>query len=202
MKNYLGLLFVGLFAASTAMADDVEKVKFDLDKSYLAWTGTKVSGSHNGILKLKEATGQVNADESLSGTFVVDMNSLVVSDIEDPDYNKKLKNHLQSPDFFNTAASPSVEFKLIKAVPVADSKAGEPNYSITGELTVKGITKPVSFPAFVQVEDDKVSAKGKATVNRTDFDIKYNSGSFFQNLGDKLIYDDFTVDVYLEGVTE
>lgn len=199
MKKYLVLAALGLLSANPLLADEAKAVKFDLAKSVVSWTGSKVSGSHHGTLSLKEASGQINADKTLAGVFKIDMKSLVVTDIEDADYNKKLNNHLKSADFFNAEGSPTIEFKLTKAEPVANSKAGEANYAIAGDLTIKGITKPVAFPAFVQIQDGKLSAKGKATVNRTNFDIKYNSGSFFQNLGDKLIYDDFNVEVNLEG---
>jgi polyisoprenoid-binding protein YceI len=202
-KNYcLGLLScIGAFMlfAGVALAEGAKTVKFDLDKSYLKWVGSKVTSSHDGKLKLKSATGQIHADNTVAGAFEIDMNSLVVSDIEDPKYNKKLQNHLKADDFFSVESFPAVAFKITKAEPIADAKEGQANMNISGDLTIKGITHPVSFPATVNVVDGKVSASGKASVNRTKYDIKYNSGSFFENLGDKLILDDFSVELNLEG---
>jgi len=198
MKKILISLLLASFSVN-AYAETAQTVKFDLDKSKLIWAGKKVTGSHQGELKLKSAKGEIHSDGALSGSFDIDMSSLKVTDIETPKDNKKLVNHLQSPDFFKVQEYPTVSFKITKSAPIAAAKAGEANTAITGDLSIKGVTKTVTFPAIVEAMDGIVSAKGTATVDRTQFDVRYGSGKFFQGLGDKLIYDDFTVDVELIG---
>lgn len=183
----------------SAQAESSKSVKFDLATSVLKWTGKKVTGSHTGELRLKSATGQINSDQSVAGTFQIDMTSLKNTDIETPKDNKKLVDHLSSPDFFKIDAFPVVTFEITKSTPIKDAKTGEANVNITGRLSIKGITHPLTFPALVSVADGKVSAKGTAVVDRTQFDVRYGSGKFFEGLGDKLIYDDFEVEVNLEG---
>ena len=198
MKIFLFTL-LSLTLVFSAQAESAKPVKFDLATSTLKWTGKKVTGSHTGELKLKSASGQINPDNSVAGTFQVDMTTLKNTDLETPKDNKKLVDHLSSPDFFKVEAFPIVTFEITNSTPIKDAKAGEPNMNITGSLSIKGITHAVTFPATVTVVDGKVSAKGTAVVDRTQFDVRYGSGKFFEGLGDKLIYDDFEVEISLEG---
>lgn len=122
----------------------------------------------------------------------MDMTSLTVEDITDPDMNKKLSDHLKSDDFFSVEKHNKSTFKITDA-----KTSNGKDYDITGDLTIKGITKPVTFPATVAVNDGKITATGKLTFDRTHYDIKFRSGSYFENLADKMIYDDVELDVKL-----
>jgi len=161
----------------------------DINKSTVEWLGTKVTGQHNGTLSLKE--GSVNSERGAfkGGRFVFDMNSIKVLDIDDEKWNLKLENHLKSEDFFGVEKHPLAVFEIISATP----QKGSNNYEIKGDLAIKGITHVVTFNAQVDIHGSASHAWGKITVDRTLYDIRYKSGKFFENLGDKTIYDDFII---------
>ncbi len=190
MKKILATI---LLASSAFAAPNT--LSLDTQSSVLKWTGKKVTGEHFGTVKV--ASGNVElADGSLKGgTFEIDMKSIFVKDIEDPKYNKKLTDHLLSEDFFAALEFPKAQFTINEAKKLGDSKPGEPNYEITGTLNVKGIENQVTFPAIVEINGKEASAKATVTLDRTKWNVKYGSGKFFENLGDKLIYDDFTVEL-------
>jgi polyisoprenoid-binding protein YceI len=183
-----------LFLSASAFAAPVS-LSVDTESSVLKWTGKKVTGEHFGTVKV--ASGKVNlVDGTLKGgTFDIDMTSISVIDIKDPKYNKKLTDHLLSEDFFNALEFPKAQFEIKEAKRIEGAKDGEPNYEITGTLSIKGIENDVTFPALVKVNGSEASAKATVTLDRTKWNVKYGSGKFFENLGDKLIYDDFTVEL-------
>jgi polyisoprenoid-binding protein YceI len=117
---------------------------------------------------------------------MIDMTTLKNYD-QTGDMNARLVNHLKSDDFFSVEKFPTATLKITKV----DTQAGQT--MITGDLTIKGITKPVTFPAEVKVDGKKLTAKGDMTVDRTMYDIKFRSLKFFSDIGDKVIKDDFTV---------
>jgi polyisoprenoid-binding protein YceI len=194
--NFLVAVIALLAIANVAVADNgkgkATTLKADVSKSTLNWNGKKVTGEHMGTIKLADGSLVVNGTKVTGGQFSIDMNSIVCTDLTDAEYNGKLIGHLKSEDFFNTAKFPTSTFKITKIAP----KGGE-NYEITGDLTVKGITKPLTFPAVVKVTPAGAEASGKITIDRTKYDIKYGSKSFFASIGDKAINDDFTIDFKL-----
>jgi len=123
------------------------------------------------------------------GSFVIDMSSLKVTDLEG-EGAQKLEGHLSSADFFGTNEHPTAALNITK---VADTGAGI--FDVTADLTIKGITKPVIFSTLISQNSAGVSATAKIDVDRTQYDIKYGSGKFFDSLGDKLIYDNFELNV-------
>jgi polyisoprenoid-binding protein YceI len=163
------------------------------DASEVKWNAKKVTGEHYGDITLKSGQLQVDKNRLTGGTFVIDMTSITCADIKDAGSNGKLVGHLKSDDFFSVEKHPTATFTITEATPIAKAAAGKPNYNVKGNLTIKGITNPVSFPATVTVKDGVASAKADVTVDRTKYDIRYRSSNFFENLGDKAIYDEFTV---------
>ena len=166
--------------------------KVDTQKSVLNWNGKKVTGEHSGTIKLSEGVMTVEGGKLTGGQFTFDMNSIVNTDLTDAGYNAKFIGHMKSEDFFNTAKHPTSTFKVTKVTP----KGGDA-YDVTGNMTIKGITNAVTFPATVKTTGNTITAQGKATLDRTKYDIRYGSKSFFENIGDKAIYDDFTVEMKL-----
>lgn len=157
----------------------------DVANSSLTWKGYKPGGSHNGTLKLKE--GAVIADSTgiKNGVFVIDMASLTALDLPaDSEDNAKLVGHLSSPDFFDVANNPTATYSFSE---IKDGK-------LVGELTIKGITKPLSVPVTIS-ETDGVTTLTAAPfkIDRTEYDIKFKSKKFFDNLKDKFINDEFEV---------
>ena len=183
------LLYTLVFTA-LSFTPDVATV--NTSESTITWTAKKVTGQHHGKVPITSATLDYQNDRILGGTFEMDMTSLTVEDITDPGMNKKLSDHLKSDDFFSVEKHNTSTFTITEA-----KTSNGTDYQLTGDLTIKGITKPVSFPAKVEAEGVKIIATGKLTFDRTHYDIKFRSGSYFENLADKLIYDDVELDVRL-----
>jgi len=181
---------VFLFLTFVIVGLNVKAADYVIDKtaSKVKWEGKKVTGKHNGTIALESGTLTVSGDKVTGGSFVIDMKTIVDEDLTDPAWNKKLIGHLSSDDFFSIEKFPSASMLVNKITPVSGDE-----FHFLADLTIKGIKKPVEFNAKITVTGGKVSAQGIITVNRTLFDIKYGSGSFFQGLGDKMIYDDFTL---------
>lgn len=188
-KNVLSLALV-LVVGGSAMANpsEGEKKEVKTDASKVTWKAYKVTGSHTGTVDLKEGNLIFEDDKLTGGEFKVDMTSLISTDLKG-ESKGKLEGHLKSDDFFSVANHPtaSLVFTDVKA-------SGKNSYEVTGDLTIKGITKPVTFD--LSVYGSKATATLK--VDRAEYDVRYGSGSFFENLGDKTIYDEFDLVVDLE----
>lgn len=190
-KTILIALFAGLFAFAFTVIKEAE-YKVDLSQSKVNWTGRKITGEHSGTIKLTDGKLILDGDKLSGGSFTIDMASIKNTDITDAESGKDLEGHLKSEDFFATEKYPKARFVITKVSP-SDNKQSQ----ITGNLTIKGITKEVRFPATIQTEGDKVKATAKIVVDRTLFDIRYGSGSFFDDLGDKAIDNNFELNVAL-----
>lgn len=166
----------------------------DAAKSQIKWNGKKVAGEHYGTINVAGGQLFISGNKVTGGSFEIDMNSIKNTDITDAEYNAQLIGHLKSDDFFSTEKNPKATFKITSLTPIKGAKPGQANYTVKGDMTIKGITNPISFPATVAVKNGVATAKGVATLNRTKWDIRYGSKSFFANIGDKAIYDDFTID--------
>ncbi|HNT80894.1 MAG TPA: YceI family protein [Bacteroidia bacterium] len=191
MKRIFGILTILVFSVAlmsfsgTKKHSDVYSV--DVSKSKLEWLGKKVTGQHNGIILLKSGTLSDNHGR-MSGSFDVDMNSIEVLDLEGK-MKEKLTNHLKSDDFFGVSSFPSANF-IVKAIEPATENN---RVLIRGELTIKGKTNPLDFEAALTRIDNVLSFSGVAIIDRSKYDVKYGSTSFFGDLGDKAIYDNFEV---------
>ncbi len=160
------------------------------DKSKITWTGKKVTGEHTGNVKIKEGSVELTDTRISGGSFIIDMSSITCTDLTNEEYNQKLVGHLKSDDFFNTKKFPEAKLVITSATPIQKEE-----FTIKGQLTIKGKTLPVEFPANVITDGKILSATAKIEINRTQYDIKYGSGSFFDNLGDKAIDDIFHLNV-------
>ncbi len=191
MKN---LLFLPLFALVMMSFVVVINYKADTTASTIIWTGYKVTGKHTGTVKVKNGDLTVTDGKLTGGSFEIDMTSIKDTDMEGGGADK-LVGHLKSPDFFGTEKYPTSKFVITRAIPT-DTKG---NYKIVGNLTIKETTKEIKFNATVTEAGDQITASGKIVVDRSDFDVRYGSGSFFDGLGDKTIYDEFDLQVNLVG---
>jgi polyisoprenoid-binding protein YceI len=160
--------------------------------SGISWTGKKVTGAHNGTIDIKAGSLLVKDGKLTGGNFAIDTTSIKILDITDPATNTQFAGHLFSEDFFAIDQFPEATFDITG---VAHPTNGI--IQITGNLTIKGITHPVSFPADVNITEESITASGKILVDRTSYDMKFRSGNFFTNLGDTLIYNEFELDVKL-----
>lgn len=157
---------------------------FDINTelSTVEWLGKKVTGEHFGTIKIQSGNFTLENDEVVGGIAVVDLASITVDDIEDAEMNAKLAGHLASEDFFNTANFPTATLEFTQG-----SAANE----LIGKLTIKGISNDIVLNGDLAEVEGKPTITGTMVVDRTLYDIKYNSGKFFENLGDKLIDDEF-----------
>lgn len=190
-KTTLIALFAGLFAFAFTVIKEAE-YKVDLSQSKVNWTGRKITGEHSGTIQLTEGKLILDGDKLSGGSFTIDMASIKNTDITDVESSQDLTGHLKSEDFFATEKYPEARFVITKVSPSANKLS-----QITGNLTIKGITKEVQFPATIQAEGDKIKATAKIVVDRTLYDIRYGSGSFFDDLGDKAIDNNFELNVAL-----
>lgn len=165
-------------------------LKVDTKASTFNWLGKKVTGEHNGTIGIQSGSLVVNSGKLQGGEFTIDMKSIKCLDLTDAGYNAKLVGHLTSPDFFDVAKYPTAAIKIKKA-----TSKGNGNYDVTGDLTINGVTQPITFPAVVTVDTKGATATAKFEVDRTKFGSKYASKSFFDTIGDKMINDNFQVDV-------
>lgn len=194
-KRAMVLSVVSAFSLVGSMAF-AKNVDVDLGQSKLGWVGKKVLGQHNGVIKLKSGVVDIDGNNLKGGSFEVDMTSIVVEDVKDPKSNADLTGHLKSDDFFGVANHGTAIFKITSVKPLADKSQG--THEITGDLTIKGATHPVTFPATIEFKGKQASAKGKMTVDRTKYDIRYRSLKFFGDIGDKAINDNFEIDLDLK----
>jgi polyisoprenoid-binding protein YceI len=185
--------------SNASMADGTKTVQINPSESAISWVGRKVTGSHAGKVPIQAGEVILEGEKIKSGTFGFDLSQVKVTDISDQKQNAKLVGHLKSPDFFAAELFPTAQFTIDSAVPMAKPLPSGENTTIKGTLAIKGISKPIEFPAKVAVKDGIAEARGKAKLDRTQWDIRYGSGKFFQGLGDKLIYDEFEVDFDLKG---
>ena len=163
--------------------------------STLEWVAKKVTGQHSGTISFGDGTLDVEKQKISGGKLVVDMNTIVDTDLTDAGYNQKLIGHLKSDDFFGVAKFPQSTLEVKKVEAKSDKL-----FHFNADLTIKGITSPVEFDAEVSEAANQLMATGVLTINRTKYGIKYGSGSFFEGLGDKMIYDDFTLKFKLVAV--
>lgn len=160
----------------------------DISESQVKWIGKKAGGQHFGYIQLKNGTFVIENNKFKSGNFTIDMNSISNVDLEDKEYNAKLVNHLKSDDFFGSAEYPESYLKITGGTEFIEESA-----EIRGELTIKGITHPIIFP----VKKAGNIYTSTMTIDRSKYNVKYGSGSFFENLGDNMIDDQFILIIKL-----
>ena len=187
IKTAVVLVIVAFMTFSFTTAEG-DKKEIKSENSKVVWKGYKVTGSHEGIISIKSGHLNFDKDILIGGSFEIDMSTITVTDLEG-EYKGKLEGHLKSDDFFGVEKFPSATlyFTKIKSV-------GKNSYEVTGNITIKGKTETVSFNVSVYGSKANVSLK----IDRTKFDVRYGSKSFFDGLKDKAIYDEFDLVVDLE----
>lgn len=161
-------------------------------ESQVRWEASKVTGTHWGYVPMKNANLEIKSKKITGGSFDMDMVNLTVEDLKEEPSKGNLTKHLKSDDFFSVEKFNASTFKITEA-----KTTNGTDYTISGTLTIKGISQPLSFPAKVSIAGNKLTATGQITFDRTKYDIKFRSGNFFENLGDRMIYDEVKLDVKL-----
>ncbi len=196
MKKIIKNTIYGLMLFSTIAVWSQDQFIADTEASKINWKGFKPTGEHFGIVKVKSGSFTVENKMITAGDFEIDMNSIVVLDIpSDESSNAKLTKHLKNDDFFGVKKHPVAIFKL------TSTEAKAEKFLVKGDLTIKGITHPVSFLAEVSTDGESVLLKSeKFEIDRSKWNIKYKSQSFFSDLGDKFISDDMELSVEVHAV--
>ena len=179
-------LIAGMFfmTAFNPIKDDIYTV--DVERSTIEWSAKKVGGGHTGTVKIADGNLIYTGKALKSGSFQMNMSS-ITSD------NARVTNHLKSDDFFSTEKNPMSKFEITKVTP-----AGTDRVNITGNLSIKGFTHLVTFPATVkQQKGVLVAVASGIRVDRTKYDIKFRSKTFFGDIGDKAIDDEFELSINL-----
>lgn len=173
----------------------IDTVEVDTTASQVTWKAYKVTGNHEGTVAVKSGALTFEDGVLTGGEIVMDMPTIKATDIQG-EMAAKLEGHLKSPDFFGVEEHPTATLKITNVA--SRGTAGE--YRVTADLTIKEITKSVKFNTIVAEEGGNYVATADLELDRTDYNVRYGSGSFFENLGDKTIYDEFELGVKI--VTE
>lgn len=173
--------------------------KVDVKQSSLEWYAQKVTGKHHGTIML--SGGEItNNHGTLSGTIEIDMTTIEDKDMEPGKGKEKLEGHLKSADFFGVEAYPKSKFVITSVTSIANATAGGATHTVKGMLTIKDKTNEIAFDAIIKMGESTATCSGSAVVDRSKFDVKYGSKSFFPDIGDKMIYDEFTLKFNLVAV--
>lgn len=184
MKNFV--FTVALLLSGQLMFG--QKVEVNTEKSNIEWLGKKIGGQHEGNIQLNSGYFEIKDEKIVSGSFVIDMTSITNTDLKDDGSNQKLVGHLKSDDFFGVEKYPTASFVVTKSSKFSNGKA-----TISGNITIKGKTESISFELVREGNEYRTVIE----IDRSKFDVRYGSKSFFDNLGDKAINDMFTLDIKL-----
>ncbi|MFZ4581795.1 MAG: YceI family protein [Paludibacter sp.] len=182
------LKLVGMLLLAAIVSASAQKSEINTAKSTVVWTGNKIGGSHTGDIKIKEGYFEVKNGVITGGKVVIDMNSMTDTDLKDEGYKQKLIGHLKSDDFFGVEKYPTANFTISKPSKLKNGKA-----TVTGLLTIKGKSEPITFDI---VQKGAVYTT-QLKVDRSKYDVRYGSKSFFDNIGDKAIDDIFILDIQI-----
>jgi polyisoprenoid-binding protein YceI len=185
--KHLKIATVFVLACSFLSFTSLVEKDVNVNESKVTWKGYKVTGEHEGTINLKSGTLQFDGSTLTGGSFVMDMTSINTTDLQG-EYKNKLDGHLKSADFFGVESHPTASLNITSA------EGSNGKYDVKADLTIKQITQPVEFTMYVK--DNSATAFVK--IDRTKFDIKYGSSSFFDDLKDKAIYDEFDLNVNLK----
>jgi polyisoprenoid-binding protein YceI len=175
----------------TAMLAEYDDVTYtvNVDESTIEWQGFKPTGSHKGTINIESGTFTTNDGKIQSGSFVIDMSS-----IKESEDNARLEGHLKSADFFDVENFPIAGFEITGLEVKAD------NIILSGNLTLKDTTNNVTFPVTVVLEDDTLTLSSEVfTIDRSKWNVRYGSKSFFDNLKDKFINDDIELKIVIKA---
>jgi polyisoprenoid-binding protein YceI len=176
------------------------KLGINTAESKVNWLGKKPTGDHTGYVKLSDGEILLDKNEIKGGSFVIDFNTITNTDLKDEGMNARLVGHLKSADFFDVAKYPTAKFAITRITKLSGTAAGaaKATHNIEGDLTIKGITKKISFDASINLLNGKLTASTSAfTIDRTQWGVNYQSKSVFAELKDQFIYDDMTLSIEL-----
>ncbi|MCS6818745.1 MAG: YceI family protein [Chitinophagales bacterium] len=202
MKKSIVLTSLIFLVNSTALFAQNQTFDADVSQSKLAWTGKKIGGKHNGLVKIKSGFISFKDGKPEAGKFEIDLTTISCSDLTDPAKNADLVNHLKSDDFFSVEKYPISTLTITKFSPIEKAPKGQPNYKVFGNLNIKGKNNPIEFPAYIDVKGKTLTGKADFSIDRTKWDITYKSGTIFPSLADKAIADNIDFSVFIKATSK
>lgn len=183
---------------STAESDGVYAL--DVETSSIRWTGRNLFNHHHGSVKLAKGEIEVQNGALKAASFTLDMNHITCDDLTDSAYNGMLIHHLRDEDFFAVDRFPTAEFICDTAEPLANATLGTPNYTLHGQMTLRGVTQPLSFPAVIAAADhDHLTGQAQFEIDRTQFGSQYGSGRLFAFLGKHVVNDHIHLHIKIQA---
>lgn len=186
MKN---LFLAFALITSTAVSAQSNTAPVDPASSKVMWTASKLTGEHTGVVSVKAGSITETKGVLTAAEITIDMTGITCIDIESPGTNAKLVAHLKSEDFFDVEQFGTASFVSTAIEALSGVAAGKPNYRVTGDLTIKGITEPNTFDCLFWTSDGAARAAATFTFDRAQYDVKFRSSTFFPEVGDKIISD-------------
>ena len=170
-----------------------DKYLIDTQETHLMWKGSSLKGSHSGYVYISKGELVIENSNLVGGSVEIDMKT-----IQDGGHrnDNNLIIHLKSPDFFDVKKFPISKMKITEVTSISEG-----NKKITGDLTIKGITHPVTFPAKIEIKDSIVKMEAGLAIDRTKWDVRYNSGKFYDNLADRVISDSIVFQIKIIAKT-
>lgn len=183
--------------AAEPVATSNNAMKINVEKSTIQWSAKKIIGeaNHRGTIEIKNGSLLSDSDSIIEGIFVIDMDTIENTDIQNQSMREKFVSHLKSADFFDVEKFPETTLFITDIAEKADSTGVQ---KITGDLTIKNITNQITFPAKISPTNSTTIIDATFSINRTDWDIKFGSSSFFDNLGDQAIDDMMNFEIHIE----
>ena len=222
ISNYLLLVTLAMSLLSCSQSPQGERISasiavaaerpvlfadyvLDKNESIVKWEGYKPAGKHHGTVKVVQGELGLHNGQLIGGFFDFDLNSIECLDLENEKSNKKLVNHLKSEDFFHVAEFPTARFKITEVTPIGNGTTENPEdeitptHNITGNLTMRGTSKSITFPAMVKMTDESIITKtNQFIIDRTEWGLNYKSKKIFENLKDDFIKDDMAIAIELK----
>jgi polyisoprenoid-binding protein YceI len=172
--------------------------RVDAEKSVVEWTGRNINNRHYGRIAISDGEIVIANGHPLSGRIELDMTTITNLDLQDEGWRGMLLRHLKSEDFFDVEHYPAAAFELHGAAAIAESTPGTPNMDIAGVLTIKGTTRPISFPAMIAPQEDgSLKAQAALDLDRTLWNVSYGSGRLYERLGMHLVNDLISVELFI-----
>jgi polyisoprenoid-binding protein YceI len=179
---------IDICAIDFKQKNKMAKFKIKPASSTVNWTGKKVLGLHTGNINIANGFIEITDNTIIGGEIQIDMTSIVVTDIEDKKTHDDFLAHLKNDDFFSVDKFKTATLSIIGSGRVETNK-----FKIDGNLTIKDISRLISFISSIEIFADTLHSIGEVVIDRTLYNIRYGSGKFVDNLGDKLIYDEFVL---------
>jgi polyisoprenoid-binding protein YceI len=199
MKIAIQSLF--LLIAFNGLSQTPSNFAVDVSQSSVKWYGYYIFsfGEHYGSLELKKGTLTVTNDQITGGSFEIDMTTLRNLDMKEDDGGKSLSDHLKGDDFFSVDKFPLALFEIERIEKIKDAQAHQPNFDVTGKLTLKGISNSLTFPAEIIVQNNELVATAKFKFDRTKWNVQYGSGKFFADVGDGALSDAIGIELKIKA---